>query len=450
MDWSYLLLTDTQQRVFERLSVFASGWRLDAAEVVCAGHGVAAEDVLEALLQLIRKSLVTRIDVSHGRARYGLLETLRQYASDKLLERDRDEPAARERHAAYYSGLIGKLDPASSTTLLPFAGETVTAPVFEILDDGHDNVQVALKWWLDTRRATEAVEFVRALTPLWMWRGIPAEGRKWVQAALDLAANTGVVPLALHAQALMFGGIVAQMQADPINARTYLEASLAVWQKLGDQLGLTMTLARLGNEWATRGEFDQADATLSEALAMARHSGDAFTQCGVLLAVSELSICQNRCEDAAAYSREFLAIARTVERASYRTYATTAALVLLGRAESKLYDSATAMSLFREALALMRDSGLAGYWLGHCLDWVAADLDRLGNPQRAARVFGAADAHWRTIGVARSFPLSDLDHELEVQAVQAELGQDAFVAAWNEGRTMNLADVFRLALDEAD
>jgi hypothetical protein len=98
----------------------------------------------------------------------------------------------------------------------------------------------------------------------------------------------------------------------------------------------------------------------------------------------------------------------------------------------------------------MRESGLAGYWLGHCLDWVAADLDRLGDPRRAARVFGAADAHWRTIGVARSFPLSDPDHELEVHAVQAELGQDAFVAAWTDGRAMIPAQVFRLALYEPD
>ena len=72
IDWSYQLLTETQRRVFERLSVFASGWTLDAAEVVCAGDGVAAEDVLDALLQLIRKSLVVRIDVRHGSARYGI------------------------------------------------------------------------------------------------------------------------------------------------------------------------------------------------------------------------------------------------------------------------------------------------------------------------------------------------------------------------------------------
>ena len=87
IDWSYLLLTETQQRVFERLSVFASGWTLEAAEAVCAGDGVAAEDVLDALLQLIRKSLVVRIDVRHGTARYGLLETLRQYALGQAARR---------------------------------------------------------------------------------------------------------------------------------------------------------------------------------------------------------------------------------------------------------------------------------------------------------------------------------------------------------------------------
>jgi predicted ATPase len=80
IDWSYQFLTATQQRVFERLAVFANGWTLDAADAVCAGDGVADEHVLDALLQLIRKSMVVRIDVRHGSARYGLLETLRQYA----------------------------------------------------------------------------------------------------------------------------------------------------------------------------------------------------------------------------------------------------------------------------------------------------------------------------------------------------------------------------------
>src|SRR5262249_10268479 len=96
MEWSYQLLNETQRRVFERLSVFANGWTIEAAEAVCADDGVAAAHVLEALLQLIRKSLVVRIDSRQGGTRFGLLETVRQYARDKLSAREAESSATRK------------------------------------------------------------------------------------------------------------------------------------------------------------------------------------------------------------------------------------------------------------------------------------------------------------------------------------------------------------------
>jgi predicted ATPase len=200
IDWSYQFLTLTQQRVFERLAVLANGWTLDAADAICAGDGLAAEDVLDAVLQLIRKSLVMRIDVRHGSARYGLLETLRRYAWEKLGERDGELATTRERHAAYYSALAQRLDPASATTLLPFSGEKLTAPVFDILDDAHDNVQLASTWCVEMRHANDGLVLIRALAPLWMWVGLPVDGPRWMEAMLDLTAKTSGVEPALYAR----------------------------------------------------------------------------------------------------------------------------------------------------------------------------------------------------------------------------------------------------------
>ena len=188
IEWSYSLLTEPQRRVYERLAVFANGWTLEAAESVCSGSPVEVGEALDALLQLVRKSLVMRLDLRDGRARYGMLETVRQYAWDKLRERDSELDAVRERHASYYSSLVQRLDPAWRTTLLPFSGETLSAPVFEILDDAHDNVRVALRFWLDAGRATDGLVLIRALGPLWMWRGVPVDGCRWIEAMLDLAA----------------------------------------------------------------------------------------------------------------------------------------------------------------------------------------------------------------------------------------------------------------------
>jgi tetratricopeptide (TPR) repeat protein len=246
----------------------------------------------------------------------------------------------------------------------------------------------------------------------------------------------------------MFGGILAQGQADTARARTYLEASATLWRSVDDQVGLAMTLARLGADYTLRGEFERADTILNEALALARRGGEAVTLAGVLNSLGIFATAKQRYEDAASHLRESLGIARTVERTSYRTYTVVNALVLLGRVESKFGACASAISLFEEALVDMRASGLSGVWLGHCLDWLAAALDKAGDPLRAARLFGAADAHWRTVGVARSFPLSDEDHEEDVRAVQAQLGLDVFVRAISEGAAMNMARVFAVALNE--
>ena len=101
MDWSYDLLSEPERRLFNRLSVFAGGWTLEAAEAVCAGEGIEREEVLDLLLQLVRKSLVVAHEGSDGAERYRLLETLRQYARERLLAGGEEETLRRQ-HATYF------------------------------------------------------------------------------------------------------------------------------------------------------------------------------------------------------------------------------------------------------------------------------------------------------------------------------------------------------------
>ena len=447
IDWSYQFLTPTQQRVFERLAVLANGWTLDAADAICAGDGVAAEDVLDAVLQLIRKHLVMRIDVRHDSARYGLLETLRQYAWEKLAERDGDVSSTRQRHAAYYSALAERLDPASSTTLLPFSGETVTAPMFAILDDAHDNIQLAFTWCLETRHATEGLVFVRALAPLWMWVGMPVDGPRWMAAMLDLAANTSGVQPALYAQALIFGGIVAQMDGDPARSRTLLETGVTSWRPLGDTVGLAMALANLGYDHAAVGEFEQAETVLSEALALARAGGEAFTLNHTLLDLGRMAYARKQYARAVAYASEGLALARTLERTSYRMFAMVWSLLILGHAESKLGATTEAVSRFREVLTAVREVNHPGFPLALGLEGMAAALCASGDLQRAARLFGAADSHWHMIGVARLMFVEQRDDD--ARYTEARLGEAVFRRAWNEGHSMDSQRAVAVALDEA-
>jgi non-specific serine/threonine protein kinase len=447
IDWSYFLLSETQRRVFERLSVFANGWTLKAAETVCAGQGVPTENVLDSVLQLVQKLLIVKMDLPDGRGRYAMLETLRQYAWDKLLERDASEAGeTRDRHAAYYSSLMQRVDPALSTTLLPFSGETLSPrEFFQILDDAHQNVQLALKWWLDSRRAIEGLELIRALGPLWIWVGVPTDGLRWMEATLELADSVAVPP-ALRAQALMATGPIALLQGEHARHSAVLEASVALWRVLRDPAGLSQALTPLALGYAARQELDRAREALGESLELARSVGDGFLISGPLMFLGMIAYAEDDYQRASAYLREALDASRSVNRASYRAITTIRSLVLLGHAASKRGEREQAMSRFAEALVYMREIGLGGRMLGYCLDSIAAEFGRSGDIQRAAVLFGAADVHWRRMRAQR-LPVAEPDHAEELHAVRVQLGEAAFLEAWRTGRSMDMPHVFDMAID---
>jgi non-specific serine/threonine protein kinase len=231
---------------------------------------VTPEHVVEAIVQLVRKSLVVQM----ADERYRLLETLREYALDRLWDRG-ELTAIHERHATYYSRLVERLDPAGSTTLLPPAPGAPVTRVNETLDEAQDNVRAALQWWLAGERATEGLGLVRALGPLWAVQGVPADGRRWVEAILDLAERElDGVPPALHAQAIMFAAIFARTQGDLTSGRVFLDRCVAIWRTLEDDLGLSQGLSNLGANQLFMGQLELADTSLSESLALARAAGN--------------------------------------------------------------------------------------------------------------------------------------------------------------------------------
>jgi non-specific serine/threonine protein kinase len=454
IDWSYQLLTETQRRVFERLSVFASGWTLEAAEAVCACDGVAADGVLDAVRQLVRKSLIVRVADRGGVARYGLLETLRDYASEKLRNRPGEVHTIGERHAAYYANQVQRLDPAAPTTQLKFSGEgeALTANVFEVLDGIHDNLGVALNWFVEARRPTDALTLLRGLGPLWIARGMPADSRRWVESALDLAAQadgsvTNSVPPALHAQVLMFGGSNALTFGDLEAARCHLSASVELWRALSDDVGLAQALINVSHTLSLAGDYEQAAVVLNDSLAHARAGGNPFTLSDALSNLGTLARLQRQYEVAEPLLREGAAVARTVERPSDRAWVLTGALVPLGRVLYKQGDGQATMVLFREALELMRDAGICGMHLCNCLEGIAIVHRSSGDPLRAVSLFAAADAEWRASGHADlRFPDEVLDRDQHVYALRAQLNADAFAEAWARGESMTVPQAITYAL----
>jgi hypothetical protein len=184
-----------------------------------------------------------------------------------------------------------------------------------------------------------------------------------------------------------------------------------------------------------------------ESLALARTDGDPFSVCGPLMFRGMLFYAEAQYELAAEHIREALVVSRTLNRASYRALTVLRTQVQLGHVESKLGAHAQAMSLFRESLVLMREIGRVGRMLGYCLESIAAEYGKTGDPLRAAQLFGAADTYGRAIQTMR-IPVAELAHDDDLRAVQAELGDATFRRVWTEGRGMDLPDVFALALDE--
>jgi len=441
VDWSYQLLTDTQQRVFERLSVFARGWTIDAAEAVCAGDDVAPEHVVDAVGQLVRKSLVARI----GDGRYALLETLREYALEKLRGRGAELAATRERHASHYSALAEQLGPVAATRLRPFPSRASTHGVIEALEDDQDNVRIALRWWLDAERVTEGLRLICALGPLWIARGVPSDGRPWLEAMLNLAErNSDAVSPALRANALLYGNVIARIQGDYATARKFSETCVAIYRTLDDDVGLAYGLGFLGATRACMGEFEPATEALNEAIALARGSGDPPAISTVLSNLGILACFQQQ-DRASEIARECLAVARTEQRAGYPTgrFSVGRALIVLGRALFEQRKFGEAMEVFEEALA-GPEPLVNGAVLSQLLDWMAAVFGATGEPLRAARLIGAAEAQWLASG-AKSF---DLMRERDRCEVRAQLSDEAFVEAVAEGRAMTAEQAIAHALRE--
>jgi non-specific serine/threonine protein kinase len=283
MDWSYDLLSEPEQATFRRLSVFAGGFALEAAEAVCGegnwqratgneeGTGpplvaryslpVARDDVLDLLASLVDKSLVIaqeRDDV----IRYRLLETIRQYAAEK---RDASPEAvdARIRHLDWCLTLAETADGM-------FRGPRETDAIAR-LEQEHDNLRVALRWSLQHEPAT-ALRLAAALARFWEARSLVAEGQAWLARALAAGAEA---PAVVRARALRAAGGLAELRGEFATAGALHEQALILYRQMQDQPGIAAAQASLGWTAYRQGDYGAASAALSASLALYRGLGDA-------------------------------------------------------------------------------------------------------------------------------------------------------------------------------
>jgi non-specific serine/threonine protein kinase len=437
VDWSHELLDPPERALFRRLAVFAGGWTLEAAETVCAGGAVAAGRVLDLLTGLIDKSLVVADEGEDG-SRYRLLETIRQYAAQKLAEAGEDAAggegdALRRRHAAYYRALG---QPAAEQ-----AERSHSRRPLEPLRPELGNLWAALRWAIDDGDAPGALRLGLVLGHLVDQFGHLTEARELLAVVLGAA---GSADPAARARVLDKAADLAFAQGDYAAAEALRREQMAVAEELGDRGAYAHALNWLGSIARDRGDQAQARARLEESLAICREIGDRH---GVALALSRLGTVAHLTGQAArarALYEESAAIWRDRGDDYFRAWSLHS-LALLALDEG---DPGAARALGLESLALRRavgDRSGTVYSLALFASLAAAEPARDPHyAERALRLAGAIAALWQ----GTTAPLMPLyrDHlERWLTVARRTLGAPAAAAADAAGRGMTLAQ----ALDEA-
>jgi predicted ATPase/serine/threonine protein kinase len=264
IDWSYTLLTSEEREMLGRLSVFAGGWGLEAAEAVCAGGRIDELAVMDLLTRLVDKSLVVAEEgEGGGETRYRTLETIRQYAREKLAEAGEEVEWLRA-HRAWCTELAERADAGMST---PRQLEWI-----RILDMEHDNMRAALRWSL-SRDPEPSLRLTVLLCYYWLVRGHISEGMKWLEEALALDDGT---PSLLRSDALYWMANYAFELDDPERAEAAAEGGLLVRREFDDAQRRARSLTQCGIIATERGRYDYARSVLEEGLVVARQSGSPF------------------------------------------------------------------------------------------------------------------------------------------------------------------------------
>ncbi len=354
--WSYDLLGPNEQRVFRRLAVFANGATLSAAEQVCIGAGTIDESILEVLEELVDKSMLQRQERKNGEMRFWLLQTLREYAVERLSEAG-ELAATHTVHAEYFLSWVERIAP------LLFGAEQVDW--LDQLDREYENVRVTLEWMLDGTeleigRTEQALRLCVALMGFWEIRGYTGEGLAFMERALALGKDA--VP-SVKAQALHYAGFLALMQDDNMRAEAFLRESQILFRESGDKAGMANILRLQGNLAMMKNNYKIARRLLEETLNIYQTLGDLQRAAWTREALVQIAIRQGDYSRAQFLIEETLASYGALERQfsnAYPIYHKALALFL------SRGDRAKARDLAEESLTLFRAVGnrrLIGYVL---------------------------------------------------------------------------------------
>jgi predicted ATPase/class 3 adenylate cyclase len=337
IEWSYDLLDDAERDLFRDLSVFVDGCRFDAA--VAVSHAKEL-DVLDVLQSLAAKSLVRRRVDGDGESRYWMLETIREYATERAVASGTAELLA-DRHGHYFLALAERAEPD--------LWRQATKEWIPRFDAEQTNIRSALEWALRQDDAEVAYRLAAALYPYWELRGRHGEARAWLTRAFD----RGGVSNQLRLKALIGLGRATAWQGDRARAVAILEEAVAVGRDLGDDESVGRCLGFIGHAYVLTGQPAKGAVVLDEGVDLARRAGDAWSLQRALSNAAMAALELRDFASAQAMYAEALELAR-LERLAFSVALCTAQL---GWTEMLAGDFETAQELLDEASALYGDLG---------------------------------------------------------------------------------------------
>jgi predicted ATPase/DNA-binding CsgD family transcriptional regulator len=471
IDWSYALLTAEEQTLLRRLAVFEAGCTLDTAEAVCSDEGVAAGRVLDLVSSLVDKSLVVAETTSRAQARYRLLETIREYALEKLAAAG-EAARLRDRHLDLF---LARAEEAA-----PKLHDAYQQLWLNWLEGEHDNLRTALVWAIESGRIEAGLRVAIAITRFWEIRGHVQEGLTWFERLLAQAGEG--IPVVVRAHAFTFAAFLAHFLGYASVTTSYGREAVALAEAAGDEgkpiLGLAlggvgasaqeagdyhtaftiaarcvqllrespwppfylgMSLFVQGTLAIELGHYDTARPLLEESLTQAREAGDAFRIAHIHNAFGDLARCERQYAEAQTAHEQSVALLRELDATRHLA----ASLHNLGHACLHLGDVERAQALFTESLAAhqaqQNPRGMA-----ECLIGFAALAVVRGLPAAGVRLLAAALA-MSAQHAKSSWAATHMEYEHYLALARARLTEAEFQAEQAAGQALSLDQAIEYA-----
>ena len=469
IEWSYQLLDEGEKVLFARLSVFAGGATLEATEAVCDTVGELPLDLLDVVSSLLDKSLLSKEEGTGGEPRYVMLETIREYAQERLEESGEAETTKRA-HAEYFLAIAEEAE--------PMLWGPEDAAWLDRLEREHDNMRAALSRALRFETAELALELGGALRWFWYIEGYYGEGRSWLEAALakdgrasaqararvlegvgwladkqgdlDRAEAAAEEGLELSAEAKLSElvaaefqnvlGDVARQRGDYERAARLVEESLALYQEADDKPGIAWTLGNLANVAGDRGDHELAKQLYEEGIARSRQLGGAYPLGEYLISPGYTLLLEGDLEKTTQLNEEAADLLRQRGRRGGLQYA----LDNLGWAMLLRGEHDKTEALHKDSLILCKELGDKAI-TSKSLEALACAAGAKGAAERAGRLFGAAEALREAIGYLQA-PRESALREPYLEAARSRLDEAAWEKAFTEGKAMGLGEAVEYAL----